>query len=134
MSNLRIPNASRKKRPLRIATEILRDLPAILRKQVALPQNVIVSVTDVEVTDDLSFARVFFSVIGEHEEQTAISIERLLNSKRNVVRHELAQRLVMRQHPEIRFVYDSTPARAARIEELLKQVRDSSPENNKDSA
>ena len=134
MSSMRIPDASKGKRPLRIAAEILRDIPGILRKHVALPPNVIVSITDVEVSDDLSSAKVFFSVIGEHEDTCAASVEKLLNSKRSVVRHELAQLLIIRQHPEIRFTYDATPARAARIEELLKQVRESSREKDKDSA
>lgn len=134
MSSMRIPDASKGKRSLRIAAEILRDVPAILRKHVALPPGVMVSVTDVEVTDDLSSARIFFSVLGEHEEEIAASVERLLNSKKNVVRHELAQLLIMRQHPEVRFVYDSTPARAARIEELLKQARESQAKEDGDSA
>ncbi len=122
------------KRPLRIAAEILRDMPGILRAHVELPGNVVLSVTDVEVSDDLSYAKVFFSVYGEHEKQTAQHIEQLLNAKKGVVRHEIAQRLVMRQHPEIRFIYDDTPARAARIEELLKQVREgSSPEGGEQS-
>ena len=133
MSSMRIPDASKSKRPLRIAAEILRNVPEILRKHVVLPPNMIVSVTDVEVSDDLSFARVFFSVIGTHESATAMSIEKLLNAKRNIVRHELTQLLVMRQHPEIRFSYDSTPASAARIEELLKQVREAPPGSGGDS-
>ena len=109
---------------MRIAAEILRDLPGILRQHVELPLGVMVSVTDVEVNDDLSLAKVFFSVYGELDEAQAISIERELNAKKGVVRHELAQRLVMRQHPDIRFYYDATPARAARIEDLLRQVRE----------
>lgn len=74
--------------------------------------------------------KVFFSVFGEHEAETAEQIAQILNSRRGVVRHEIAQRLVMRQHPEFRFIYDATPAKAARIEALLKQVRDSSFEGN----
>lgn len=125
MSSMRVNDSSKNKRPYRIAAEILRDVPEILRRHVVLPANVIVSITDVEVTDDLSFARIFFSVLGEHEAETSRDVEQILNSRKGVVRHELAQRLVMRQHPDIRFVYDSTPARAARIEALLKQVRES---------
>ena len=125
---MRAPDAPKgQKRPLRVAAEILREVPGILRAHVELPDGVVVSVTDVEVSDDLSYAKIFFSVYGEHEKTTALRIEQLLNAKKGVVRHEIAQRMVMRQHPEIRFIYDETPARAARIEELLKQVRESRP-------
>ncbi len=122
---MRAPDSTKKgKRPLRIAAEILRDLPDILRAHVELPVGIMVSITDVEVNDDLSLAKVFFSVYGETDESQFLAIERELNAKKGVVRHELAQRLVMRQHPDIRFHYDATPARAARIEELLRQVRE----------
>jgi ribosome-binding factor A len=125
MSDMRVPDTSKKgKRPQRVAAEILRDLPGILRAHVELPQYAMVSITDVEVSDDLSFASVYFSVIGEHEAELAHRVEQELNAKKGVVRHELAQRLVMRQHPDIRFHHDATPARAARIEELLRQVRE----------
>ena len=122
------PDSSKSnKRPLRIAAEILRELPEILRAHVELPDHAVVSITDVEVNDDLSYAKIFFSVYGEHEKKTARYIEQLLNAKRGAVRHEIAQRMVMRQHPEVKFIYDETPARAARIEELLKQARESRP-------
>jgi ribosome-binding factor A len=125
---MRRPDAPKtNKRPLRIAAEILREIPEILRARVEMPEGIIVSITDVEVSDDLSYARIFFSVYGEHEKASGRDIEQFLNSKKGIVRHEIAGRMVMRQHPEIRFIYDETPARAARIEELLKQVRESSP-------
>jgi len=134
MSSMRLPDSAKGKRPKRVAAEILRDLPEILRKCVDLPTDVMVSVTGVEVTGDLSFARIFFSVIGDHEARIATALERLLNSKKGIVRHELAQRLVMRQHPDLRFVYDSTPARAARIEELFKQIHEESSPNSEEKA
>jgi ribosome-binding factor A len=129
MSRLHLQDPGKNKRPLRIAAEILRDLPGILRKFIELPEGVIVSLTDVEVSDDLSFAKIFFSVIGDHEDQQGPVVEKILNARKGVVRHEIAQRIVMRQHPDLRFIYDSTPAQAARIEELLKQVRDQSAGN-----
>jgi ribosome-binding factor A len=110
-----------------VAAEILRELPGILRTHMEFPAGVMVSVTDVEVSEDLTYCRVYFSVFGEHEERSGHSVEHYLNSKKGVVRHEISQRLVMRQHPEIRFIYDETPARAARIEELLKQVNETPP-------
>lgn len=121
---MRVPDPSKGKRPLRVGAEILRDLPGLIRAHVELPLGAIVSVTDVEVSDDLSHAKVYFSVLGEHEERLGRQVEQALNARKGVIRHELAQRLIMRQHPDLRFHYDSTPARAARIEELLRQLRE----------
>ncbi|HEY3294252.1 MAG TPA: 30S ribosome-binding factor RbfA [bacterium] len=133
---MRRPDAPNgKKRPLRIAAEILRDLPEILRAQVDLPDGVMVSITDVEVNDDLTTAKIFFSVFGGDETRTGPYVQKLLNARKGAVRHEIAQRLVMRQHPEVRFIYDETPARAAHIEELLKKAREiQSPEDGGENA
>ncbi len=110
-------------RSLRVAAEIKRDLPDLIRKHVRLPDGVMVSVIDVEVSADLSVARVYFSVLGKGEERTALFVGTELNHKRGVLRTEIARRLVMRQHPELKFIHDETPARAARIEMLLKQIQ-----------
>ena len=112
-------------RPKRIAAEIQRDLPALIRRHVELPAGWLVSITGSELSPDLSHAKIFFSVIGgENEEQSGLTVGRLLNARRGALRTELARLLVMRQHPELHFHWDPTPARAARIETLLKQVRD----------
>lgn len=111
---------------MRIAAEILRNLPDIVRRQVELPADVLLSFTDVEVSPDLSHARIFFSLLGDHEQEQGAQTEKLLNDMRKVVRYELAQRLIMRQHPDVKFVYDATPAHAARIAVLLKQAREQS--------
>jgi len=120
-------------RPLRVAAEIMRDMPSILRERIEMPFDVMISVTDVEVSDDLSYAKIFFSILGgEAEADIPQRVQQHLNAHKGVVRHELAQRLVMRQHPEVRFIYDATPARAARIEELLKQVRGETQPNGEE--
>ncbi len=120
------PGAAQSKgnRPKRIAAEIHRDLPELLRRHAELPADLIVSITDVVVTSDLSHCKVFFSVIGTEDEARIKSVARHLNAKRGVLRTELAAVLVMRQHPELLFAYDEVPARAARIEMLLKQIRE----------
>lgn len=119
-------HAEKGNRPLRIAAEIRRDLPDLIRKHVSIPDGLLVSVTDVEVSPDLGLAKVYFSVLGKHERAAAKDLERKLNNKRGVLRTEIAQRLVMRQHPELKFVFDETPARAARIESLLNQIQNES--------
>jgi ribosome-binding factor A len=124
MSNLKPNHSPIGRRPLRIGAEILRDLPGIIRSNISLPDDLMITILDVEVTDDLSHAKVYFSIFGEHEEARALRTQKLLNDNRALVRHEIAQRLVMRQHPDIKFIYDNTPAHAAHIEALLKQVRE----------
>lgn len=122
MSNALRGSTSGGRRPLRIAAELEREMPELIRIIAELPRDTFLTVTSVEVTSDLSLAKVFFSLIGA-QEGNGVEIERKLNEKRGEFRKAISQRLIMRQHPEIRFSYDDTPRKAARIEELLKQVR-----------
>ncbi len=121
MSNLLRQNSDGKRRPLRLGAEIEREMPGMIREIAELPSNVMVTLTGVTVTDDLSMAYVYFSVIGE--ESAGEEIERQLNRLKGKFRTAIAKRFVMRKHPSVRFHYDRTPAKAARIEDLLKQAR-----------
>jgi ribosome-binding factor A len=121
------------RRPQRVASEIMRMLPDLIRRHIKLPEAILVSVIDVEVTKDLSWAKIYFSVLGENEEQQGKIAERVLNEKSGTLRKHIASVMVMRQHPQLRFIYDTTVASAARIESLLKKIaderKDGSPES-----
>ncbi len=113
-------------RPERVAQMIRREIADILERRLRDPRLAgLVSVTDVEVTNDLSLARVYVSVLerGPAREQ-ALSA---LASAAGFVRAELAPRLDLREVPEIRFVHDESIERGARVEELLKKLAQGEP-------
>jgi ribosome-binding factor A len=113
-------------RPERVAHLMQRELADILRNKMRDPRlSQWVSVTDVEVTEDLSFAKVFVSILPEGEER-----ERTLDTLQGAagfVRRELAPRLGLREVPELRFKLDSSIERGARVEELLKKIQRGEP-------
>ena len=80
---------------------------------------------DVVVTHDLSFARVFVSIMGSPEERGATM--QALGHAAGFVRHELGPRLGLREVPEVRFVHDDSLERGARVEDLLKRLHDGRP-------
>ena len=77
------------------------------------------SITDVEVSPDLHFARVYIS--GLKEDETREVVERL-QDLRGRVRKFLGARIRLRFTPELDFRYDETTMRASRIESILMQV------------
>ena len=99
--------------------ENVRDaLVEVLRfdvKDVALG---LASVTEVEVSPDLRFARVFVSGLNEDEARGVVDA---LQQRRGRVRSLLGKRIRLRYTPELDFKYDDTAARAGRIESLLKE-------------
>jgi ribosome-binding factor A len=108
-------------RPERVAETIKREMAEILATRMRDPRlGGMISVTDVEVTPDLSLARIFVSVLAAEPERDR-ALEALTHSV-GFVRHELAPRLGLREMPELRFLLDTSIQQGARVEELLRRL------------
>jgi len=108
-------------RPSRVAEEIKKEVSVIIPREIKDPRVGFVTVTGVEVTNDLSYAKIFVSVLGgsEEEERTLGA----LNKAKGLVRSEIGKRIRLRVTPEITFVIDKSLENAARIGELLSQIK-----------
>lgn len=98
-----------------------REISRVLRREVRDPRVGVVTVTGVDTTADLAFARVYVRPVGDEPER-AEAMEGLEAAAPHV-RHQLAQVLTIRQVPELRFEQDETLERAMRIEKILRKVR-----------
>ncbi|MGH7741082.1 MAG: 30S ribosome-binding factor RbfA [Candidatus Eiseniibacteriota bacterium] len=108
-------------RPERVAQLMRREISDVLQRRMRDPRVTgMVSVTDVEVTHDLSSARVFISILLDGPERQR-SLD-ALQSAAGYIRHELAPRLGLREVPELRFVLDTSIERGARVDELLRRI------------
>ena len=108
-------------RPERVANLMRREVADVLANKLRDPRiSRWVSVTDVVVSHDLSFAKVFVSILPEGEER-ARTLEALAGAA-GFVRRELAPRLGLREVPELRFLLDSSIERGARVDELLRKI------------
>ncbi len=81
----------------------------------------IITVTSCDVSGDLRFAKVYFSVYGADHE-TIKEIKKGLYSAAGFLRHELAEKINLRITPELTFEYDNAMERGANISELLKKA------------
>ena len=113
-------------RPEKVAHLMRREIAEILQQKLRDPRvSAMVSVTDVEVTQDLSFARVFVSIMGTPAEREA-AMQALAHAA-GFVRRELGPRLGLREVPDVRFVHDESLERGARVEDLLKRIHEGKP-------
>lgn len=96
-----------------------RELSRLLLTEIKDPRVLGVTVTDVRVTSDLSYADVYVTVEGGEEGNEALDG---LERASGFIRRSLGQGLHIRKIPEFRFRIDETLDQAGRIEELLRQA------------
>ena len=125
-----------KYRRARINDEVARVLADALRdvKDHRI-RDQIITVTSCDVSGDLRFAKVYFSVFGAQPEDIK-EIKKGLYSAQGFLRHALAEKINLRITPELTFEYDNAMERGANISELLKKAsipeelhRDPEPES-----
>ena len=111
------------KRSDRVGDLLLELISQLLTREVSDPRIGPVTLTGAEVTKDLRHARIYFSLLGNREKKTEVLAG--LKSATGFIRAKISKELKLRFVPTIEFVYDETQDRAQRIEELLKQVKES---------
>jgi len=102
----------------RVRKALMKEIGDILQKDVRTPA--LVSVLDVEVAHDNSFAKIYYSVFGsdEQKEKTMEIVEKSTSK----IRYEIGKRIRLRLTPELRFIYDDSMERASKVNDLLGKI------------
>ncbi|NTW57957.1 MAG: 30S ribosome-binding factor RbfA [Nitrospirae bacterium] len=108
------------KRAERVSDQMKQEIADILMRKIKDPRIGFVTVTDVEVAEDLRNAKVFVSVYGAEKTSTLKGLE----SASPFIRSELGRRMRMKFIPELLFRYDDSVERGAHIMELLHDIED----------
>ena len=105
----------------RIAAEIMREAERIIREDVSDPRtDCMFSITHVDVTRDLRYAKVYISI---YEEEKSEPMMKSLKSAAGFIRHNLGVRVQLRYTPELLFELDTTIEYGVHIASLINQVR-----------
>src|SRR5699024_7155167 len=111
----------KKKRINRISEEVKKVVSLLLVNGLKDPRiNSMTTITDVEVTNDLSYANIYVSVLGDEKDKKD-SIEGLRNAK-GFIRNEIAKKVDLRHIPETVFHLDESLERDLHITELIDKV------------
>ena len=117
-------------RSRRIEDQIQRILSEVIRVDVRDPRLHGAIITAVDVSRDLSVAKVYFTALDPEQEGTELIDA--FNSAMKFIRGRLAQQLTVRNVPELRFRYDESLARGEAMDRLIEDAV-SSDENKRDS-
>ena len=118
----------------RVAGELRRELARLIQMEVKDPAVGFISVSDVEVSRDLSHAKVFVTVFEEDKARESI---RALNKAAGFLRGRLGQEMRIRSVPELSFRHDDSVETGQRMDRLIDQAvaaDDSRPEDDSDNS
>ena len=109
-----------RKRSSKVAEAIRNELSILLVGKVQDPRLLNLSISRVEVTDDLSLARIFFTVLGD--EKAAKEAAEGLQRARGFMRTHIARTLNLRFTPDLQFRYDDVVGKVAELEEIFQEI------------
>ena len=108
----------------RINEEVRREISNIIQNEIKDPRlTAMVSVTNVKVTKDLRYAKVFVSIFAKNDEEKNNSFVALKNAS-GYIRKEIGQRIYLRYNPQIIFELDESINYGMHIEKLIQKVKE----------
>jgi len=105
----------------RIASEIEKEVSNILANEANDSLLKTITVTGCDVTNDLSFAKVYFTSMSDLSKE---QLEKELEEAASYIRGELSKRIEVRHTPKLRFVFDSSIEYGRKIEEKIKELHE----------
>ena len=113
----------------RVADFLQQELAKLLLHSVRDPRAEFVSITAVEVSRDLRYAKVFFTKLGLEDAKSAEEVARVLDRAAGFLRSEIARESTLRTLPKLTFKYDESVGRGRQMEALLGKARASDAQN-----
>lgn len=108
-------------RATRMADQIHKDIMNILRNKVKDPRINWVTVNEVDVTNDYSVAKIYYSVL---DNSNLPDVQKALASAKGFIRSELSKGLTTYTVPDLRFIFDTSLERGSHILSLISKVSD----------
>jgi len=105
----------------RLETDVQRVIADIIENEVKDDLG-FMTITDVEITNELSYMYVYYTVYGDDDEieRTKETLERA----KGFIKNKIAARVKMRKVPELVFQYDKSEEKGRRIDRLIREIKD----------
>ena len=103
----------------RIASNLVKEISYILANEVKDQDIKFVTVTDCHVTNDLSYAKVYYTILDDSKKD---STKKALKNAAGFIRKELMDRVDIRYVPELEFIYDESIEYGKKIESIIEEI------------
>ncbi len=103
----------------RLGNIFVKEISEIIATEIKDHNINFVTLTAASVTSDLSFAKVYFTVLDNSKKD---NICKALNNASSFIRRELSKRIELRKMPKIIFIYDESVAYGSKIEKIINEL------------
>ena len=105
----------------RVEDQIRKEVSYIIQRELKDPRAGFITITAAELSADLKSARIFYSVLGDDESK--VKSEQALKSASGFIQRQIGIRMRLRYTPQLVFKYDHSIERGARIDEILREIK-----------
>lgn len=105
----------------RLNHAIQQEISIILMREIKDEEIKLVTITGVDTTNDLSYAKVYYTVLDESKKEKT---EEALKKASSFIRTKLAERIDIRHTPELKFIYDTSIAYGEHIEDIINKINE----------
>ena len=109
-------------RPQRVGHELQKEIAIILQREIKDPRLGMVTVSGVELSKDLSYAKVFVTFLNDDDSEVVSQGLKVLNDATGYIRSLVGKAMKLRIIPELKFVYDQSLIEGMRMSNLVSQV------------
>ena len=105
----------------RLNDQFQKEISIILQTEIKDQDINFVTITGCEITNDLSFCKVYFTVLDESKKDSTLQA---LKGAASFIRGELSKRIQVRHTPELRFYYDNSIEYGNKIEKIIEKINE----------
>ncbi|MEN2838188.1 Ribosome-binding factor A [Mannheimia haemolytica] len=120
------------KRSDRVAQELQKEVAVILQREVKDPRIGMVTVSDMEVSRDLAYAKIFVTFLFDNDAEAIKQGMQGLEKASPYIRTLLGKAMRLRIVPELRFIYDESLVEGMRMSNLVSSVIKNDEEKHKE--
>jgi ribosome-binding factor A len=115
-------------RTQRVADYLQRELATLIQHEIRDPRVGMVSITGVNVSRDMGYAKIYYTVLGCDSSEDASESTEALNKAAGFLRSQLSRDSSMRSIPQLRFYFDSSVGRGRDMEDLIRRAAEADRE------
>jgi ribosome-binding factor A len=110
-------------RTQRIGDQMQRELALLIQREIKDPRLGLITITAVDVSRDLSHAKIFITIMGQDDDQETIKGNlRILNDAAGFLRMQLGKSMKLRTVPQLHFNYDASIRRGVELSSLIERA------------